>query len=274
MAVGLGAPGGMPPGGMPALEFNYQPLLNILQGEIPVLLQSRGAKGLVDIIDSSALATVTAASVKNIPYTFLSEQTGTNTFYHGATARLRYLESGLMSVVSLVHNFVFAVVFTALAAVTFGQVQAINDLFRREWIHTGLSLGCIVASLVGTIVPKAGQFVNLGVAGIAAAAVIYTSQRDTIDAIKGVYLRNRERFQEASRALVQNNEMIFNHVLRAPLGYIDRNLERVETYNDLIEFGEGLSRQLPPELGGMLAGMLGGGGGAPEGVAPVVGAVL
>ncbi|MBS0653502.1 MAG: hypothetical protein JSR39_08290 [Verrucomicrobia bacterium] len=248
-------------GGALPFEPNYQPLLRIVQDEIPVLLQSRGAKGLVDIIDSSALATVTAASAKNIPYTFLSEQTGTNTFYHGTTARLRYLESGLMSVVSLVHNVAFAVVFTALAIVTFGQVQAINDLFRREWMHAGLSLGCIVASLAGTIIPKAGQLVNVAVAGLAAAAVIYTSQRDTIDAIKGVYLRNRERFQEASRALVQNNDEIFNVALRPALGYIDRNLEGVQTYNDLLEFGEGLSRQLPPQLTGMLAGMIGGGGG-------------
>lgn len=251
MAIGPG----IGPGGVPQLEFNFQPLWELAQGEIPILLQSRGAKGLVDIIDSTALATVTAATLKNIPYSFLSEQTGANTFYHGATARLRYLESGLMSVASLVHNVAFAAIFTVLAAVTFGQVQAVNDLFRREWMHAGLSLGCIVASLAGTVVPKAGQFLNLGVAGIAGAAVIYTSQRDTIDAIKGVYLRNRERFQEACRAVV-NNEMVFNYIFRAPLGYIDRNLERVETYNDFIEFGEGLSRQIPPELGGILAGML------------------
>ncbi len=252
-----------------ALPFrpNYRPLneiLDIVGDELFVLSKLGEAKGFVDILTSHALWRVTLVSLKNIPYTFFSEQTGTNTFRHAVSVHRSYLRVGIICMATLVRNVVFAMHFTAAAIVTLGQVQTINDLFRRKWIHVGLSLGSVVASLVGTIVPKLGQFVNLGVGAFAAAAVIYTSQSDSINTIKGIYARNCERFYEAGRALAQNNDAIFNREIQPILGYIDQNLEAVQTYSDLITFGEGLSGQIRSEIAGMLVGWMGGAE-APEG---------
>ena len=97
------------------------------------LLESPSGKRISYILDSGALAAITTASLKNLPYL-----SGTSPTASGITARLRYLEAGLMSQASLVYNTVFTVVFTALAVVTLGQIGTINDLCKREWIHTAL----------------------------------------------------------------------------------------------------------------------------------------
>ncbi len=237
-------------------RLNCNPLFQIIAEESPVLFQSKGAKDLVSIIDSTAFANVTVASLKNIRYTFLSEQTGADTFDHAVTARLRYLETGLMSVASLVHNVVFAMVFTAVAIVTFGQVQTINNLFTREWMHAALSFGSVVASSAGTIVPKLGQLVNLRIAYFAVAAVIGASERDCIGAIKAIYRRNKERFSAVGLELVQKNCEIFNRAFQPILNYIDSNLDGVRTYRDLVRFSKGVAGATPAEASEILRNCL------------------
>lgn len=235
------------------VDFNPFPLLNIIQEDLPVIAQSKGAKGVINILDSSALASVTTATLKNIPYTFLSEETS---FYQEMTSRMRYLESGLMSVASLVHSVAFAAVFTVLAAVTFGQVQAINDLFVREWMHTGLAIGSTIASVVGTIIPKFGTGANAAVALLSTAAVFIIAQRDTVNTIKGIYLRNRERFEPACRQMVGNDDEAYNQLIRPVLSFVDRNIESVESYEDFLEFSGNVFDRLPQEVHQLIDGGL------------------
>ncbi len=252
------------PGALPFTP-NYEPLcqvLDIIDDELSFLSQSREAEGFVDILTSIPFLTLTQVSLKIIPYTFFRKQVGADLSHNELTVRDYYLGIGIASVGTLVENVVFAILFTTAAMVTFGQVQTINDLFRREWMHVGLSLGSAVASLAGAIVPKLGQFVNLGLGRFVAAAVIYTSQPGSIDTIKGIYARNRQRFYEVGRALAQNNDAIFNREIQPILDYIDQNLKAVRTYSDLMTFSEGLSGQIRSEIAGMLVGWLG------EGEAP------
>ena len=224
----------------PNIRPDFNPLVNIFRDELPNLADSSTVKRIVDVLDSGALGAITNASLKNIPYLSGNYPTAS-----GITARLRYLEAGLMSQASLVHSVVFTVVFTALAVLTLGQVGAINDLCKREWIHTALAAGSVFAGFAGALVPKLGLIVHMGIVGLAGAGIVVSSQKDVIDTAKGVYLRNRERFQEAGRALVGNDEMIFDRSVRPILGYVDQHIEGVQTFSDVRQFMEGLAPYLP-----------------------------
>ncbi len=237
-------------------DLNWGPMQEIIADEQPVLAQMSAVKHIINIADSSALNAVTTATLKNLPYTLFSEETGIDSVYHGLTARMRYFESAVMSLASFVHNVVFAVVFTVLAAVTFGQVQTLNDCFKREWTHTALSLGSVIVGLAGTAMPIAGVIGNGALAGVSIAAVLYFSQRDTIESVKGVYLRNQERFRNAGGALFNNDEGAVNELVNPLFTFIDRNIENVHTFEDLLPFVEGVARTLPAEIGDGIAGML------------------
>ncbi len=237
-------------------QSSFTPMLELFRDEVvPALTRLNQGEDvemtmISSVLDSSSAANLCFASLKNAPY-FLTEAPSVS---DSIKARLRYLEVGVMSIASLVQNVVLAVIATIAAAVTLGQIKAVNDFFKREWVHTALSAVAIPAGFAGAIAPTLGLGGNLLMGAMIlpmiaseGQALQNRSQRaeeELFTTINDVYQRNRPRFENALRELVGNDEMIFAAVVRPALDHIDENFPRVHTGQEFLGMMRGAVQRI------------------------------
>ncbi len=108
---------------------------------------------VVDICDSTPLTNVFMVSVKSAPYVFFADECGLNNWATAFSTRVRYLEVALTAAVSTVYNVALALLFSAGAVLTLGQVKAVNRFAQRFWTQAVLAGVATGVGVVGTISP-------------------------------------------------------------------------------------------------------------------------
>ena len=116
------------------------------------------------IIDSSALTQIFYTSCKNIPYSFLANEFGINDVAHFFSSRIKFLESSILALASMVHHLFFALLYTGLVLVTAGSFQSISDSCTAHWTHVSHAAMAIMIAVVGVVAPYYGTYTCGGVA--------------------------------------------------------------------------------------------------------------
>lgn len=141
---------------------DYSPIpafLKTVKGALPESAES----GLI-YINSSSLIQLSMATGKNLPYLAAAQEFRVNDLCHAISSRGSYLEVACLSVATLVHNTVLALLYTAFVVVTFGQSENTNFNCRKHWthiLHSGMGVGI---GLLGTFSPTLGMRLNVAVA--------------------------------------------------------------------------------------------------------------
>ncbi len=224
-----------------ARPLNLDPAVPVLKKMLSEVDLMKPLKIARDVIDSSALANVSFASVKSIPYVFHKDHGVVNEFDNGVSCRLRYLEAAVISVAALVYNVAFGVIFTAISLATMGQIKFLSEQMRKHWIHSALSIAALGISCVGTVSPEYG--INVGLAGGFAigVALMQWVQGDAVTKICETFHRHKQELRQAVSQACQSSRIndqefipFFNH--------LESNLnQRVQTF---AEFASAVSEAL------------------------------
>ncbi len=237
--------------------LNVRPLYDLLKRKIPeTTLPSFNVP--FSVADSSALLNVSLVSLKNVPYVFAGDQLNINDWSSFISSRIRYMETALFSVVSLVHNVVFATVFSALALVTLGQISKLNQLATKHLVQTGLAIGSFVVSVIGTIVPKWGIMTNLALGGAVGVVFLQHTENELAGTINDFYQKNKTELRGALLTSLGNNQPLFNEQIEPMLQFIERQLasDRVRPFGGLLQIFTDVYRN--HAAAGVLAAGLGG----------------
>jgi hypothetical protein len=139
--------------------LNYQPAMAALgQGLGQNFAQ---ATETVDtILECTALFDVTFTSLKNAPYLLAAAPLGLDTCEMRFNASVRYMESWGRSLVSMIHHFVMAFLYSIAVVFTLGQFENINRAAAKHWTVMGVATAAWGIATVGIFSPATGATIN------------------------------------------------------------------------------------------------------------------
>lgn len=133
------------------------------------------ARHVDNLLTSKPVQMVALTAIRSAPYAL--DLPGFDTWYEAITTRISYLENAILSFASTVYNFVAAVIATFLAGVTCGQVDALNNAFKKYWTNTILGGACTAISVIGVATPKYALIAG-GLAGAGAGGLLVSRLED------------------------------------------------------------------------------------------------
>ncbi|HEY2811243.1 MAG TPA: hypothetical protein VGJ00_07655 [Rhabdochlamydiaceae bacterium] len=205
-------------------NFNARPIMDAVIASQPIT-ENLTCRLFLNILDSNALSTVSLATIKNLPHTLSKKSHLTQSI----VTRIRYVETLLMSLASLVHNLVFATIFTALTLVTLGQVKKIRELGIKYFTHAGLALASSCVSLGGVVSPKAALGMNMGLWYCLAAASFSNAQNQLSQLVCGWYTANRVPLKAALIQSVNQDREFTQRFIEPLFNSLDKNLDSAQT---------------------------------------------
>lgn len=188
--------------------------------------------------ESSALTQLTFTSIKNIPYVFFADKFENFDICHFFSSRASYLESGLMSVASVVHNFVMGLIYTIAVVVTLGTSKTLNHSFSKHWHHCGYAGICVAIASVGLVTPTWGAKLNFGIILYRFLPILrenYQSDAQTfkgplLAAIKNFFISNRDLVDKLYKTQVAHT---YRTVIKDELDKIQEKLDEAKEMKDI-----------------------------------------
>lgn len=224
------------------VNLNLDPIIPLIGRIITEVELGNIFKVAVDCVDSNALLNVSLVTLKSYPFVSRGENSMVQKFDNQMSCRMRYLDSLVMGTASLVYNFVFGVFFTAIAAVTLGQVKIITDQMRKHWTHTALATAAIAVSATGVFSPSLGRKANIAVILAIGGLLTQLAQANVIGKLSQAYQRHKEDLRGVVLQGLEGNRSMFNREFVPLFDYLDSHLtEQVQTLPDLMEVIEGFS---------------------------------
>jgi hypothetical protein len=236
MGLGVGAPH----------PVNLDPVIPVIAQILMEVDLKNPLKVGIDCLDSSSFINVSLVSLKSIPHAMYGDNALVQEFDNGISCRLRYLESALTSMASSVHNFVFAILFSAASLGSFGQVRMVVDQMRKHWIHTALAVAASGVSIIGAVSPALGMKANVGLVFVMGAAAMQWLQTDLIGKLGSAYQRHKQEIGAALLAGVRGDNALFNQEWRPLLSHLDTHFNgQVQTLADLSTVVERAGQLMP-----------------------------
>jgi len=195
------------------------------------------------LLQSAALVQITYATLKAIPYAFLSKELGTNDLGNMLSTRVTFLEAAVISVASTICNIAFTLLYMALSFATLGLSNSVNFSMRKHWSHVTYGFTSIGIALVGVITPYygAGLTVYLLSAILNRMKECYGRdvllfERPLLNEIKDI-TRNYATIVSNYVRQKLGNDLKFQAEHEPSLRYIEGKIHMAERMNDLINLG-------------------------------------
>jgi hypothetical protein len=176
--------------------LNFQPAIAVLSGGLRNNL-AQGMETIDVILESTALFDVAFTGLKNAPYLLAAVPLGLNTCDMAMKASVRYMESWGRSLVSMIHHFVMAFLYSLAVVFTFGQFEHINRSAAKHWTVMGMATVAWGIATVGIFSPSAGGKLTYLFISCMAALFANSVSRDLQRAGGGL----QERVVRAAKAL-------------------------------------------------------------------------
>lgn len=176
-------------------------------------LESLGKTKIIG--ESAALVQITLATVQSAPYAFFSKEFGNNDICHFFSSRFAYLEAALLSVTSLVHNFVLALLYTMANIVTLGLSSTLNHSFYKHWWNCAYAVSAAVIGAAGVVSPILG-----GALYYTVVIVLFNSLKDAYHTDVGSY---EKPILKDIKAIFKNNSALLHDILRSKYGDAEYN---------------------------------------------------
>ncbi|MBS0604540.1 MAG: hypothetical protein JSS60_05820 [Verrucomicrobia bacterium] len=246
MAVHAMPLGGLRPMGDVPRNISLDPMVPVIRRILTDVDFMRPLKTAVDCIDSSTLVNVSLVSLKSLPYVLYGDNRMVQEFDNGISCRMRYLETAVTSLASLVYNVVFGAVFSVLSLVTLGQVKMIVDQMRKHWTHTALAVAATAISAVGTVSPELGVKANAAGMFAIGVAVMQWLQGDVIGRLAAAYQQHRQELRDAALQGIGGDRGFYNRDIVPFFNYLDQNFDnRIQSFSDLLNVVQGAQELLP-----------------------------
>ena len=211
-------------------------------------------KTAFDFVDSSALANVSLASLKSVPYTVFNKTELFQQFENPLSVRLRYAEVAFTSAASTVYNLALALVCTLATVVTLGQVQMLTDQMKKHWIHTALAAASVGIATVGTVSPEHGIKMNAGLVLLGGGALAKSIETGAIARLGESYQRHSAALKTATLEACGGNQRMAEGLFGDLFDALDRHLNAdVQTAEDLVRAFGRIHEAAPEFFTGLLA---------------------
>ena len=213
------------------------------------LTSSPSVKTLFNCLDSGPLLNVTVVSLKSVPYAFI-ENTPAG-FGNALSCRLRYLESAMMGVASMVYNLFVGILLSVATAFTLGKVPAIADQMKKTWLQTGLAAATAGIGFIGTASPKAAVLSNLAVLFGLTVVLKQVAEQNLVSEICTVYRNHAVELRGAFAEAIPDANLYQRQVV--PLfNYLDERSNNISTFDEMLAVGQGVMERSPDVAGAMM----------------------
>jgi hypothetical protein len=226
-------------------NLNVDRLLPVVQSILSDLTNSSSVKTFFNCIDSSPLLNVTLTSLKTVPYALISNSP--IELGNGLSCRLRYLESAVMGLASMVYNLFIGVILSVATAATFGRVPVIADQMKKTWMQTGLAAVSAGIGFIGTAVPKAGVLSNVAIIFGMGVVLQQIAEQNLVTEICTVYRNHAAELREALADAVGDANLHRREVVPL-LNYLDNASRNTHTFTELWEVVQGSIERSPAFL--------------------------
>lgn len=203
------------------------------------------------ILQSAALVQVTYATLKNIPYAFLSKELGTNDLGNMLSSRVTYMEAAVISVASTICNIAFTLLYTALSFATLGLSNSVNFSMKKHWHHVTYGVVSTGIALVGVVTPYWGGYLNVGLLYATLNMMkkcyghdVRLFERPLLNEIKDITRNYAPIVGNYIRQKV-NNDLLYQAEHKRSLEYIEGKIHTAERMDDLINLGLEVRAQWP-----------------------------
>jgi hypothetical protein len=229
--------------------IDLDPVIPVVAGILKEAEFGQFLRFAVCCLDSSSFLNVSLVTLRNLPYVLWSDSPLVQEFSNAISCRLHYMESGLMSIMSCVHNVAFAVAFSAASLVTLGQVKEVAEQTSKHWIHTALAIVAMVISAAGVLSPQLGARANGAVILGMGAVAVQWMQLDQISKLGDAYQRHRQELRAAFLAGLRGDGALFNREWVPLLNFLDAQLNSdLRTFEDLVNVAGGVGRLAPAAI--------------------------
>ena len=217
---------------------DFSPVLTSLKQGIQKYLPYSSSMGS-KIFTSSALLQLSSASIENLPHVFLGKKMGNNMIWGFFSSRVTYLEAGLLSLASIIHNFVMAQIYTMAVICTLGLSDSLNFSCEKHWSHLGYGVIATGISTVGAVVPLGGiylysqwilRFVRSFKSNYQHDVNLF--ERQLIKEIKSIFKKHRPLIYKFTEARTEKHR--FQAEFKPLLQYIEKQLKESKKMEDLV----------------------------------------
>lgn len=219
-----------------APSFNMVPVADVLKRAANEMGLLNTAKMALNCLDSSSLMQVTLVTAKNLPGTIFHDNSVLQLFENPISMRMRYVESGLQSVASVVYNLACSLVFTLASVITFGQVDILTDQAKKHWVHTALAVASVGISVIGAVSPEYGRKANLAVLMAVGVGLAQLTKANALSNLGSTYQRYSQELKAALLQSVGGNQVTYQEAFAPIFAVLDNRLNaNVQTLVDLVE---------------------------------------
>ena len=176
-----------------ALGNCYDDLSNAFDQNSQLRFSSNLLRG---VASSSSIWSLSKVSISNVAY-LLTENPS---LYDRITARIAYVEVGLMAVASFITRTALALLTTAIAIITLGQLRKVNNEMVKQWIQSALAISTFVTALVGIISPYYAAIGN----AIIVAAPLFLMADELTTTTQNIYRNRRDEIQRSAQELLND----------------------------------------------------------------------
>lgn len=197
----------------------------ILKDNLPIL------RKVMIYLEAKPLHSLIAVALEN----FVNSRDGW--FSASLVSRFNYVETGLISLVCLLYNFVMALGATLLAIATCGQFDIVNNVFNKHWLHTAVAACGIGISVLGFTSPLIGAVATGGMLSVIISRVRNSwddlklpSDEERVAIVKALYMQHRDDLVQGLEQLAADSSKV-NKMIRR----IDRAINEARSLEQLLK---------------------------------------